>query len=78
MARLRRRSISARITASSITIPQFPEPETGANSISVHLGKIPHLNHDGGESDADRDESETLNDPEADIGTEEVAPEEES
>lgn len=47
-------------------------------SVSVHLGKISDLNHDGSESDADGGESETLNDPEAECGTEEVATEEES
>jgi hypothetical protein len=41
------------------------------NLVSVHLGKIPDLNHDGSES-------ETSNDPEAESGTEEVASEEES
>jgi hypothetical protein len=47
-------------------------------AVSIHLGEIPDLNHDGGESDADGGPSETLNDPEEDIVTEVVATEEES
>jgi hypothetical protein len=47
-------------------------------SVSVHLGKIPDLNHDGSESDADGGESEELNDPDAEFGTEGVATEQES